>query len=73
MKNMSAILEAAGGPRRGACARAAIGASGTPMIDIWLVAGSSFDKVVKTTILLADMGDFAAVNEASQLVYTKRF
>ena len=26
-------------------------------------AGSSFDAVVKTTIFLADMGDFAAVNE----------
>ena len=35
MKNMGAILEA---------------------------AGSSFGGVVKTTILLADMGDFAAVN-----------
>lgn len=26
-------------------------------------AGSSFDHVVRTTIYLADMGDFAAVNE----------
>lgn len=26
-------------------------------------AGSSFEAVVKTTIFLADMGDFAAVNE----------
>lgn len=26
-------------------------------------AGSSFDQVVKTTIFLADMGDFQAVNE----------
>ena len=26
-------------------------------------AGASFDNVVKTTVLLADMGDFAAVNE----------
>jgi hypothetical protein len=25
-------------------------------------AGASFDNVVKTTVLLADMGDFAAVN-----------
>ena len=32
-------------------------------------AGSSFDKVVKTTIFLTDMGDFAAVNE----VYGKYF
>lgn len=26
-------------------------------------AGSGFDRVVRTTIFLADMGDFAAVNE----------
>ena len=32
-------------------------------------AGSSYDKVVKTTIFLTDMGDFAAVNE----VYGKYF
>jgi 2-iminobutanoate/2-iminopropanoate deaminase len=32
-------------------------------------AGSSFAKVVKTTIFLTDMGDFAAVNE----VYGKYF
>ena len=32
-------------------------------------AGTSFDKVVKTTIFLTDMGDFAAVNE----VYGKYF
>lgn len=42
MKNMGAILEA---------------------------AGSSFSKVVKTTILLADMDDFATVNQ----VYGKYF
>lgn len=33
------------------------------------VAGSSFDKVVKTTCFLADMGDFTAFNE----VYAKYF
>ena len=27
-------------------------------------AGTSFDRVTKTTIFLVDMGDFAAVNEA---------
>ena len=27
-------------------------------------AGTSFERVVKTTIFLADMGDFAAVNKA---------
>ena len=32
-------------------------------------AGSSFDKVFKTTCFLADMGDFAAFNE----VYAKYF
>lgn len=32
-------------------------------------AGSSLDKVVKTTVFLADMGDFAAMNE----VYAKYF
>ncbi len=33
------------------------------------VAGLSFEHVVKTTIYLADLGDFAAVNE----VYGRRF
>ena len=32
-------------------------------------AGSAFERIVKTTIFLADMGDFAAVNE----VYGERF
>ena len=32
-------------------------------------AGSSFDKVVKTTVFIVDMNDFAAVNE----VYAKYF
>ena len=32
-------------------------------------AGSSYDKVIKTTCFLADMGDFAAFNE----VYAKYF
>jgi 2-iminobutanoate/2-iminopropanoate deaminase len=32
-------------------------------------AGTSFARVVKTTIFLVDMGDFAAVNE----VYAERF
>ncbi len=36
---------------------------------ILAAAGSGFDKVVKTTVLLADMGDFAAVNG----VYAKYF
>ena len=36
---------------------------------ILAAAGSSFEKVVKTTCFLADMGDFAAFNE----VYAKYF
>ncbi|MGI5839255.1 MAG: RidA family protein [bacterium] len=32
-------------------------------------AGTSFDRVIKTTIFLTDMGNFAAVNE----VYSKYF
>ena len=36
---------------------------------ILLEAGSSFEKVVKTTCFLADMADFSAFNE----VYTKYF
>jgi 2-iminobutanoate/2-iminopropanoate deaminase len=32
-------------------------------------AGSSLDRVIKTTVFLADMGDFAAMND----VYAKRF
>ena len=32
-------------------------------------AGSSFSRVLKTTIFLTDLGDFAAVNE----IYGKRF
>ena len=30
---------------------------------VLLAGGSSFDQVVKTTIFLADLGDFAVVNE----------
>ena len=30
--------------------------------NVLAAAGSSFDKVVKTTIFVADMGDFATVN-----------
>jgi 2-iminobutanoate/2-iminopropanoate deaminase len=36
---------------------------------ILTAAGTSYDKIVKTTILLADMSDFATVNE----VYGKYF
>ena len=37
--------------------------------EILKAAGASFDKVVKTTIYLKDMNDFAAVNE----VYASNF
>merc|ERR1711979_8556 len=39
------------------------------MGEILKAAGCSFNNVVKTTVLLADMNDFAAVNE----VYSKYF
>ena len=31
--------------------------------EVFEAAGSSLEKVVKTTVYLADMGDFAAMNE----------
>ncbi len=34
-------------------------------------AGTSFDKVVKTTVFVKDMGDFAAVNEIYAKYFTK--
>ena len=37
--------------------------------EVLIAAGSSFDKVLKTTCFLSDMGDFAAFNE----VYGKYF
>ena len=39
------------------------------VVAILEAAGAGFDKVVKTTCFLADMGDFAAFNE----VYAKYF
>lgn len=35
-------------------------------------AGSSFDKVLKTTCFLADMGDFAAFNEVYAEYFTSK-
>ncbi len=35
-------------------------------------AGSSYDKVIKTTCFLADMGDFAAFNEVYAKYFTSR-
>jgi 2-iminobutanoate/2-iminopropanoate deaminase len=40
----------------------------TNVAAVLAAAGSSLDRVVKTTIFLADMGDFATVNE----VYARR-
>ncbi|NMM64554.1 RidA family protein [Clostridium sp. P21] len=34
-------------------------------------AGTSFDKVVKTTVFVKDMGDFGAVNEVYAKYFTK--
>ena len=39
------------------------------LVAVLTAAGSSLDRVVKTTVFLADIGDFAAMNDA----YTKRF
>ena len=36
-------------------------------------AGSGLDKVVKTTVFLADMGDFAAMNEVYSQFFTEPF
>lgn len=35
-------------------------------------AGTSFDKVIKTTCFLADMGDFAAFNEVYARYFTSK-
>ncbi len=41
----------------------------TNLAAVLAAAGSGFDRVVKTTIFLADMNDFVAVNE----VYARHF
>ena len=41
----------------------------TNLAEVLAAAGSSLDQVVKTTVFLADIGDFAAMNE----VYARRF
>ena len=45
----------------------------TNMKNILEQAGSSLSKVVKTTVLLADMGDFAAMNEVYAEFFGKPF
>ncbi|CAH3110447.1 unnamed protein product [Pocillopora meandrina] len=44
----------------------------TNMGHILEAGGSSFDKVVKTTVLLADIGDFAKVNEVYATFFTSK-
>jgi 2-iminobutanoate/2-iminopropanoate deaminase len=39
---------------------------------ILTAAGTSFDKVVKTTCFLADMGDFAAFNAVDEQYFTSK-
>ena len=39
------------------------------LAEVLRAAGSGLDRVVKTTVFLADMGDFAAMNE----VYARHF
>lgn len=40
------------------------------LTEVLLAAGTSLNKVVKTTIFLADMGDFASVNEVYASFFT---
>ncbi len=40
------------------------------VIAVLEAAGSGVEKIVKTTIFLADLGDFAAVNEAYAAYFT---
>lgn len=44
----------------------------TNMGHILEAGGSSFDKVVKTTVLLADINDFAKVNEVYSTFFTSK-
>ena len=42
----------------------------TNLREILSAAGSSLDKVVRSTVFLADMGDFAAMNEVYATYFT---
>ena len=42
----------------------------TNVSEVLSAAGTSMDKVVKTTVLLKNMGDFATVNEIYATVFT---
>jgi 2-iminobutanoate/2-iminopropanoate deaminase len=60
-------------PKTGAMVEGGIGEQTTRVLDnidaLLRAGGCGFDDIVKTTIFLADMGDFGAVNE----LYAKRF
>lgn len=60
-------------PKSGELVRGTIQAETTRVMDnlgaVLEAAGAGFDSVLKTTIFLTDMGDFAAVNE----IYGARF
>jgi 2-iminobutanoate/2-iminopropanoate deaminase len=60
-------------PKSGELVRGSIAEETTRVMDnlgaVLEAAGAGFDTVLKTTIFLTDMGDFAAVNE----VYGARF
>ncbi|XP_019557307.3 rutC family protein UK114 [Aedes albopictus] len=43
------------------------------LTNLLAAAGSGIDKVVKTTVLLADMEDYAAVNEEYKRVFGSNF
>ncbi|KAI9474002.1 MAG: endoribonuclease L-PSP [Benjaminiella poitrasii] len=40
--------------------------------EVLKTAGSSFDKVIKTTVFLRDMNDFAAMNEVYATFFTSQ-
>jgi len=60
-------------PATGELVTGDIGAQTARVLDnlaaVLAAAGSSLDRVVKTTVFLVDIGDFAAMNEA----YARRF
>ena len=45
----------------------------TNMGEILKAAGATYKNVVKTTVLLADINDFVAVNEVYKMFFTSNF
>ena len=41
--------------------------------EVLLAAGTSFDNVVKTTVYIKNMGDFAAINEVYKQYFTDKY